>query len=209
MHTARHHPCQPGEPDEIEGPIGVGIMFRHNVESFEKMWKDIGSELGIKLKVKAKYVFVPDRQQLFCQNNGKRFLFVVRLIVCKLVSSSMILGRCDFNLSLSTHVLAQEDDRQYADILNATPATVFFGTPHRGSKGAYVGKVVGRIGNVCLHASQTAGVAGTVRSDFLTTLGSNLKALNDLAVSSRNRLRELEIVTFYETEKMPGLSELV
>jgi hypothetical protein len=62
---------------------------------------------------------------------------------------------------------------------------------------------------MCLRASQTAGLAGTVRDDLLTTLGSNSQTLSDLAVSSRNRLRDLEIVTFFEREKMPGLSKLV
>ncbi|KAH9877542.1 hypothetical protein IAQ61_002909 [Plenodomus lingam] len=106
-------------------------------------------------------------------------------------------------------VLAHEDDRLYSDILSATSAIVFFGTPHRGSKGADVGKIVGRVVNMCLRASQTAGIAGTIRDDLLTTLGSNSQALSDLAVSSRNRLRDLDIVTFHETETMPGLSELV
>lgn len=62
---------------------------------------------------------------------------------------------------------------------------------------------------MCLRASQTAGIAGSIRDDLLTTLGSNSQALSDLAVSSRNRLRNLEVVTFYETEIIPGLSELV
>jgi hypothetical protein len=62
---------------------------------------------------------------------------------------------------------------------------------------------------MCLHASQTAGLAGTIRDDLLTTLGCNSQALNDLAVSSRNRLGDLGIVTFHETENMPGLSGLV
>ncbi|KAF1922717.1 ankyrin [Didymella exigua CBS 183.55] len=106
-------------------------------------------------------------------------------------------------------VLAHEDDHRYADILYATSAIVFFGTPHRGSKGADIGKMVGRVVNMCLRASQTAGLAGTIRNDLLTTLGSNSQALSDLAVSSRNRLRDLGIVTFHETETIPGLSELV
>jgi hypothetical protein len=62
---------------------------------------------------------------------------------------------------------------------------------------------------MCSRASQIAGIAGSVRDDLLTTLGSNSQALSDLAISSRNRLRNLEVVTFYETETMPGLSELV
>jgi hypothetical protein len=106
-------------------------------------------------------------------------------------------------------VLAHEDNRLYGDVLSATSAIVFFGTPHRGSKGADIGKVVGRVVNICLRVSQTAGIAGSVRDDLLTTLGSNSQALSDLAISSRNRLRNLEIVTFHETETLPGFSELV
>jgi hypothetical protein len=98
--------------------------------------------------------------------------------------------------------LAHEDDHLYGDILSATSGIVFFGTPHRGSKGADVGKIVGS-------ASQAAGIAGSIRDDLLTTLGSNSQALSDLAISSRNRLTNLEIVTFHETETMLGLSELV
>ncbi|KAF2791689.1 ankyrin [Melanomma pulvis-pyrius CBS 109.77] len=106
-------------------------------------------------------------------------------------------------------VLAHGDDRLYGDILSATSAIVFFGTPHRGSKGADLGKIVGRVVNMCLRASQTAGIPGSIRDDLLTTLGSNSRALSDLAVSSRNRLKNLEIVTFCETETLPELSELV
>ena len=62
---------------------------------------------------------------------------------------------------------------------------------------------------MCLRASQAAGIAGSIRDDLLTTLGSNSQALSDLAVSSRNRLTNLEVVTFHETETIPGLSELV
>lgn len=62
---------------------------------------------------------------------------------------------------------------------------------------------------MCLRASQVAGLTGTIRDDLLTTLGSNSQALSELAISSRHRLRDLEIVTFYENELIPGLSELV
>ncbi|KAF2279455.1 uncharacterized protein EI97DRAFT_492076 [Westerdykella ornata] len=106
-------------------------------------------------------------------------------------------------------VLAHEDDRLHGDILSATSAVIFFGTPHRGSKKADIAKIVGSVVNVCLRASQTAGIARSIRDDLLTTLGSNSQALSDLAISSRNRLRNLEIVSFYETETMPGLAELV
>lgn len=74
---------------------------------------------------------------------------------------------------------------------------------------ADVGKMIGRVVNMCMRASLITGISGSIRDDLLTILESNSQALNDLAVSSRNRLRNLEIVTFYETEMMPGLSELV
>jgi hypothetical protein len=110
---------------------------------------------------------------------------------------------------LEALVLAHEDDRRYNRIISATSAIVFFGTPHRGSNGADIGTAVARVVNMSLRASQTARVTGSVRDDLLKTLQSNPQALSDLAVSSRNRLRSLEIVTFHETEVIPGLSELV
>ncbi|KAJ5055078.1 hypothetical protein J3E74DRAFT_442389 [Bipolaris maydis] len=106
-------------------------------------------------------------------------------------------------------VLAHENDHLYGDTISAFSAIVFFGTPHRGSTVADVGKMIGRVVNMCMRASLITGISGSIRDDLLTILESNSQALNDLAVSSRNRLRNLEIVTFYETEMMPGLSELV
>lgn len=106
-------------------------------------------------------------------------------------------------------VLAHEDDHLYGNILRATSAIVFFGTPHRGSNGADIGKTIGRVVNLCLRASQMTGIAGSVRNDLLTVLGSHSQALGDLAISSRNRLRNMEVVTFCETETLPGLSELI
>ena len=107
-------------------------------------------------------------------------------------------------------VLAHDDDRRYGKILSATASIVFFGTPHRGSQGATdIGKMVGTVINACLSVSQTAGLTGTTRNDLLRTLSANSEPLKDLAVSFRNRLHKLEIVTFYETEKIPPLSELV
>ncbi|EMD85651.1 hypothetical protein COCC4DRAFT_181892 [Bipolaris maydis ATCC 48331] len=106
-------------------------------------------------------------------------------------------------------VMAHEDDRLHGNILSAVSAIVFFGTPHRGSRGADVRKAIARVINMCMRVPGITGIVGSIRDDLLTTLESNSRALNDLAVSSRNRLRDLEIVTFYETQTIPGLSELV
>jgi hypothetical protein len=69
--------------------------------------------------------------------------------------------------------------------------------------------MVGTVVNACLSVSQTAGLTGIIRNDLLKTLSANSEPLKDLAISFRNRLHKLEIVTFYETEKIPPLSELV
>lgn len=52
-------------------------------------------------------------------------------------------------------------------------------------------------------------MTGTTRTGLLNTLSADSNALKDLATSFRNRLRNLEIVTFYETEITPPLAELV
>lgn len=105
--------------------------------------------------------------------------------------------------------MAHEDDRIYGDILSAVTGIVFFGTPHRGSKGADMGKVVARAVNMCLRASQTAGFAGLIRDDLLKDLGINSQTLTDIAISSRNRLMNKDVVSFYETKTISGLTDLV
>ncbi|OCK76186.1 hypothetical protein K432DRAFT_437179 [Lepidopterella palustris CBS 459.81] len=107
-------------------------------------------------------------------------------------------------------ILAHEDDGRYGDILAATYAIIFLGTPHKGASGTTdIGKVVGNIINACLYVSGSGGFAGTTRTDLLNTLSSDSEALKTLATSFRNRSRNLEIVTFYETETTPPFTQLI
>jgi len=107
-------------------------------------------------------------------------------------------------------VLAHEESQRYGKILTSTTAIVFLGTPHRGASGSTdIGKAVGKVINACLYISKSAGMLGTTRTDLLDTLSIDSDALKDLATSFRNRLRNLEIVTFYETEVTPPLAQLV
>ena len=110
---------------------------------------------------------------------------------------------------LEALVTAHEDDDDYGAILSATLGIVFFGTPHRGSEGADVGKAVATIANMFLRATQATRIVGSIRGDLLTTLGSNSQVLSDLTVSFRKRLKNLGIVTVVETQIMPGLTKLV
>jgi hypothetical protein len=50
---------------------------------------------------------------------------------------------------------------------------------------------------------------GSTRTDLLETLSTDSDALKDLATSFRNRLRTVDVVTFYETQLTPPLSKLV
>ncbi|KAF2195851.1 ankyrin [Zopfia rhizophila CBS 207.26] len=95
-------------------------------------------------------------------------------------------------------------------ILSATASVVFFGTPHRGAHGITdIGKAVGTVVNACLRVSQTAGITGTTRTDLLRTLIADSESLKDIAISFRNRLDNLDVVTFLETMTTPPLSDLV
>jgi len=107
-------------------------------------------------------------------------------------------------------VLAHEQDELYGDILNATYAIVFLGTPHGGaSETADVAKLVGHVINACLYVSRSGGVASIARIDVRDTLSIDSDALKILATSFRNRLQNLRIVTFYETEITPPLTQLI
>ena len=107
-------------------------------------------------------------------------------------------------------VLAHEKDELYGGILNATYAIVFLGTPHGGaSETTGVAKLVGQVINACLYVSRSGGVAGIARIDVQDTLSNDSDALKILAASFKNRLHNLQIVTFYETEITPPLAQVV
>lgn len=65
------------EPLEKEGPTGT--MYRHNVESFQKMWNEIGNDLGIDFTVDAKLKPLGrDHQKFHLDDTTRRLWFVVR-----------------------------------------------------------------------------------------------------------------------------------
>jgi len=110
---------------------------------------------------------------------------------------------------LQALIIANEDNR-YRDVLAATSAVLFLGTPHRGASGTTdMGKLVGNIINVCLYVSGGRGLTGDTKTHLLDTLSANSSALKDIAMSFRNRSRDLKIVTFYETETTPPVGQLV
>lgn len=101
-------------------------------------------------------------------------------------------------------VFAHEDDTTYGAVLKSVIGIVFLGTPHRGSDLATLGSVVGNIIN-----SLAVIQPGVVKRDLLDHLNYDSSALQDLVLSARNRLNNIAIVSFYETEPMPPFSSPV
>jgi hypothetical protein len=99
---------------------------------------------------------------------------------------------------LKALLLASEAKNDNEDILAATKAIVFLGTPHRGSKIADTAKTVGDFANVLLRVTQAATFVGTIRSDLVNALSADSNKLEALARSFHNEFDHLGIVTFYE-----------
>jgi len=100
-------------------------------------------------------------------------------------------------------VLAHEDDSTYGGVLKCVTGVIFLGTPHRGSRIAALGSVVGTIVNL-------PGLpAKAVRTDLLDYLKPGSRHLQDLAISVRNRLAGLTVVSFYESEVQHPLASVV
>jgi SAM-dependent methyltransferase len=69
---------QVGATEAAENKSALGVMYRHNVESFSKMWKEIGDDLGIRFTVKAKLKPLSENHFRFLSEDTKRLWFVVR-----------------------------------------------------------------------------------------------------------------------------------
>jgi hypothetical protein len=106
-------------------------------------------------------------------------------------------------------VLAHEDDMVYGTLLNSVAGVVFMGTPHKGNSMANLGSVVGRIVNTCLATTTATLQNKAIRTDLLDYLNHDSRVLHDLAISVRNRLQDLMVISFYETEALSPLSSMV
>ncbi|KAF1841306.1 uncharacterized protein K460DRAFT_419391 [Cucurbitaria berberidis CBS 394.84] len=106
-------------------------------------------------------------------------------------------------------LLAKEPKSQYGDILAATTAVIFLGTPHRGSRIADTGKAVGDFANALLRVAQVTSLTGAIRSDLVSALSADSDSLQALATSFHDQLDHLDIVTFYERKIAFPLSSLV
>lgn len=68
---------QVGTVNEAKNEETMGKMFLHNVESFEKMWKEVGDEIGVTFQVHAELVS-PSGQAKFHEAGMRRVVFTVK-----------------------------------------------------------------------------------------------------------------------------------
>ena len=105
-------------------------------------------------------------------------------------------------------MFAHEDDAVYGRLLRSVAGVVFLGTPHKGSNAANLGSVIGRIINVFLATASSGLQTRTIRTDLLDYLKNDSQALQALSISVRNRLADLMIISFYESEVLPPFSSV-
>ena len=129
-------------------------------------------------------------------------------IVCKKVRPDI---RSNFHLILTileSLIIAHEESR-YGDILLSTKAVVFLGTPHGGSEKASLGSVAATVLNAVESISLLELALGRTRSDLVKMLRSRSPILEEVSLSFRNRVDDMEIVSFYETRALaPFKSEV-
>jgi hypothetical protein len=94
-------------------------------------------------------------------------------------------------------------------VLRSIRGVIFLGTPQRGSGVANIGAIAGRVINACAMAASAGLQNQIVRRDLLDNLSFDSKALQDLSLSVRNRLLDMQVVSFYETEPLSPFNCLV
>ena len=92
-------------------------------------------------------------------------------------------------------ILAHERSRRYAGLLTCVKGCLFLGVPHRGADSAYWGKFAADLLSI-----PQLGFSGN--TNFLNALKSNSPTLADISQQFIERSSQLEIRTFFETEKV-------
>ncbi|KAF7198642.1 Protein SERAC1 [Pseudocercospora fuligena] len=103
----------------------------------------------------------------------------------------------DRNPVIFALILAHERQDLHENIGPMVKGIMFFGTPHRGSEIASWSTIFSNL------ASLTT--AGQIRSDLLKNLESSSITLRDISTQFVARAAGLQIVTFYEQEKLKAL----
>ncbi|KAI8938729.1 hypothetical protein NX059_004597 [Plenodomus lindquistii] len=69
---------QIGAVTAVKMTSATGTMYRHNVESFTKLWKQIGDDLGVKFSIQAKLKELAGDHFMLHTDDTRRLWFVIR-----------------------------------------------------------------------------------------------------------------------------------
>ena len=92
-------------------------------------------------------------------------------------------------------VVAHECSPTYDSILHSARGIAFLGVPHRGAS-------IARLGSFFIDLLRPSGLGKTMNVDLVKTLERNSGALSKISLQAVQRLKGLQIYTFYETRKM-------
>lgn len=97
-------------------------------------------------------------------------------------------------------ILAHEcpSDPDYKDISDNTKAIVFLGVPHNGIDSAIWANLAGK-------TLRRAGIGRFTNTAFVAVLRKNSNTLIDISKQFVHRGKDLEIFTFYETQRLSGV----
>ncbi|KAL4883232.1 hypothetical protein BJY04DRAFT_185084 [Aspergillus karnatakaensis] len=91
-------------------------------------------------------------------------------------------------------LLNAHEDRKYTSIRTDTSGLVFFGTPHRGAKGAELGKIAA---NVAKFISK-----GHAKNDLLQSLEENSLFTRQMSARFKQQLEDYQVVSFIEGKEV-------
>lgn len=98
-------------------------------------------------------------------------------------------------------VIAHERNSRYHNISASVKGVMFMGVPHRGSDTAFWAKALAQLANIPL--------LGGLRTGLLNDLTPKSILLGNICDQFVERGKDLQIFSFYERKKIPGLSDLV
>jgi hypothetical protein len=98
-------------------------------------------------------------------------------------------------------IIAHERSSRYHDFSMSVTGVMFMGVPHRGADLAFWSNALGRIANIPL--------LGGLRTDLLNDLTPKSILLRDVCDQFIERGKNLQIFSFYERKRIPGLPGLV
>ena len=106
-------------------------------------------------------------------------------------------------------IIARNESNIYPGFNASVSGILFLGTPHQGSPSASYASILSKIANIFVIGTQISRLTGPIRTELLTGLETNEKALLHIAEDFRVHTGTLQIASFIEQKNMRGLNERV